>query len=525
MAKKKKRGVSLVALLLVLVLLIAAYVGYDIYEGKQADKETEATEEEDTIDVLTVEADEIQSIYYKNEKAELTLIKNSEDVWRNESNQEVPLSSTYTDKMASVVESVTATKIVTESVSDLSEFGLDAPTLKVTLTKTDGSQSTILVGDESPLGDGYYACVDGESTVYLIASSFVSAYDYSEVALTEVAEAPSITAENITHLLVDDTENGALEITYEENNVYDTSDSGLAPYILNQGYDQPMSGDSTNISTYLGNFTSLSYDQCVAYNSDDLAQYGLDTPKASIRIDYYEDMEVEDDSDSSSTDTTTTEDTTTEDTTTEDTTEDSSTEETQTVRNYYSYTLQIGDLDEDQAVYYVKDASSNSVYTMSQSSVEAMLTYNRFDLVNKYAQLINVASITEVQVAYDGETHSLSVDHTTTTNEDGKEEDTDVFYLDGTEYDESLARTLYQSIIGPMYDAEIPEGYSDADQPIVATFVFLRTKESGKEEVTAEYREYDDSFYTVTVNGTRQFLVDKRNVQQIITDLTAALNQ
>lgn len=518
MAKKKNRGARLVSLLLVLVLLIAAYVGYDIYEGKQADKKAEATEEEEAIDVLSVDADQIQSIYYKNEKAELTLIKNSEDVWSNESNQDVPLNSSYTSKMASVVESITATKVVSETASDLSEFGLDAPTLKVTITKMDGSKCSILVGDESPLGDGYYACIDGESVVYLIASSFVSAYDYSQVALTEVAEAPKITAENITHLLVEDTENGALEITYEENNVYDTSDSGLAPYVLNQGYDEPMSGDSNNISTYLGNFTSLSYDQCVAYNSDDLAQYGLDAPKATILIEYYE--EVETDSDSSSTDTTTTEDTTT-----DDTTEDSSSEQAQTVRNDYSYTLQIGALDEEQSMYYVKEADSNNVYTMSKSTVDAMLTYQRFDLANKYAQLINVASITEVQVTYDGETHSLSVNHTTTTNEDGKEENTDVFYLDGTEYDESSARTLYQSIIGPIYDAEIPEGYSDKDQPIVATFVFLRTTESGKENVTAEYREYDDSFYTVTVNGMEQFLVDKRSVKQIITDLTAALNQ
>lgn len=517
---KKKRGKTLVALLLVLVLLISASVGYDSYDKAQAEKEAEATAEEEPIDVLTVDADEIQSIYYKNEKTELTLIKNSEGVWRNESNQEVPLNSTYTDKMASVVESVAATKVVTETASDLSEFGLDTPTLRVTITKTDGSKSSIVVGNESPLGDGYYACLDGDSVVYLIASDLVTTYDYSGVALIEVADAPSIKAENITHLLVEDTAKGSLEITYEENNVYDTSDSGLAPYVLNQAYGQPMSGDSTNISTYVGKFTSLSYSQCVAYNSDDLEQYGLDAPKATIRIDYYEEAESQDNSDSNSSDSTTSEDTTT-----KDTTEKSSSEETQTVRNDYSYTLQIGALDEVQSVYYVKELGSSSVYTMSKSSVDAMLTYNRFDLVNKYAQLINVDSITEVQVAYDGETHSLSVDHTTTANEDGKEENTDIFYLDGTEYDESLARTLYQSIIGPRYDAEIPEGYHDETQPIVATFVFLRTKESGKEEVTAEYREYDDSFYTVTVNGARQFLVDKREVQQVITDMKAALNQ
>lgn len=507
MAKKKKRGLNLVVLLLALVILVVAYVAYDIYEKKQSEEDVAATEEDDTINVLTVEEDDITSIYYKNETTELTLIQNSEGAWVNQDNQEVPLNSTYTNKMASTIESVTASKQVTDNAEDLSEFGLDVPTLTVTVTKADGSSETVLVGSKSPLGDGYYACLDGSTTVYLLATTFYSAYNYSAVELTEVATAPTITAANITHLLLNNSETGTLEISYDESNEYDTSDSNLAPYVLNQGYDIPVSGDSTNITTYLGNFTSLSYEQCIDYSPEDLSQYGLDTPSTTVSIDYYEDVEVESDTTDS-----------------EDTSDDSSSDETETVRNYYTYNLQIGSLDEENAVYYVKTTDSESVYTMAQDTVDAMLTYNCFDLANKYAQLINIKSITEVDFMYNGETHVLAVDHTTTTNDDGEEEDVDVFYLDGTEFDEDTSRSVYQTILSPMFDAEIPAGYTDADQPVVASFTFKRTTDSGKADVITEYRDYDDSFYTVTVNGTEMFLVDKRDVEDAINDFESALN-
>lgn len=504
MAKKKKRGLNLVALLLVLVVLIGAYVAYSSYEKKQADKEDAA---EDAIEVLKIEENDIQSISYKNEKADLTLVKNSDATWVNEANPQVPLNSTYTNKMASSIASVTASKIVTENAEDLSEFGLKDPALAITVTKKDNSEVKLSVGSKSPLGDGYYACIDGETRVYLVAQTLVTAFDYEESALTDVADAPTITAANITHLQVNDPNGGVLEITYDKDNPYDTSDTGMSPYVLNQGYDVPISGDSTNITTYLGNFTSLSYGKCVDYDPTDLAQFGLNEPKATVSIDYFEE---ETGSDSTSTDTTAS--------------GDNSSAQSDTVRKAYSYTLQIGSLNEEDSVYYVKDAASNSVYTMAQATVEKMFAYKLFDLVNKYPQLINVKSIDEVCLMYEGETHTLSVKHETTTDSDGQETENESFALDGTEYDEDSARTLYQSLIGPMYDAEIPEGYTDADKPVIASFVFKRTTESGNSDLTTEYKEYDDSFYTVTVNGQEKFLVDKRDIQNAIKDMKDALN-
>lgn len=498
MAKKKKGGGRLLVLLLLLVALIVAYIGYDLYEKKQEnEKEAEANAEE-SIEVSTIEEADITSIYYKNDMAEVTLVKNSEDAWVNEAKPEVPLKSTTTNNIATKVESIIATKLINENAEDVAEYGLDSPSLTVTVTKTDGSKVTVLVGDESPLGDGNYICLEGSSTVYLVDTSFATVFESTENELTEVADAPSITAANITHLLLENQEQGNLEITYDTNNEYDFSDTGVAPYVINQGYDVPISGNTTNITDFFAQFTTLSYAQCVDYSGTDLAQYGLEDPYATLSIDYYEETE----------------------TTSEGTDSDSEDTSTQTVRTDYSYNLLIGNLNDDESAYYVKVSDRNSVYTMTKSMVDVMFDYDLFGLTSKYVQLVNVLSVSEIDMLCNGENHTLTIDHSTTTDEDGNESNTQVFSLDGEEKEEETARDLFQAIISPLYDAAIPEGYSDADQPVVASFTFKRTSDNNEKDVVTEYKDYDDSFYTVSVNGVEKFLVDKRD----LTDITDKLN-
>lgn len=500
MAKKKKGGGRLILLILLLVALIVAYIGYDLYEKKQEKEEETETESNDDIEICMIDEADIASIYYKNDMTEMTLVKNSEDVWVNEAKPEVPLKSTTTKSIAKAVQSITSSKIVNENTEDVSEYGLDSPSLTVTVTKTDGSKVMLLVGDEAPLEDGDYACLYGSTTVYLIDTLFASAFEYTENQLTEVADGPLITAANITHFLLENKDEGNLEITYDKENEYDFSNTGVVPYVINQGYDIPVSGNSTNITDFFARFTTLSYAQCVDYSGTDLAQYGLDDPYATLSIDYF--IEAQDDS------------------------EDTGSEETtaQTVRTDYSYNLLIGNLSDDESAYYVKASDSNSVYTMTKSMVDAMFDYDLFQLTSKYVQLVNVLSVSEVTMLCDGESHTLTIDHSTTKDENGNENHSEVFYLDGEEKDEEAARALYQSIISPLYDARIPEGYSDADKPVVASFTFKRTSDSNEKEIVTEFKDYDDSFYTVSVNGVEKFLVDKRDLNDITVKLNDLMN-
>lgn len=51
--------------------------------------------------------------------------------------------------------------------ANLSEYGLDNPAYTVTISKTDGTQKVILIGDKATDGSGCYVCAAGSTSVYL----------------------------------------------------------------------------------------------------------------------------------------------------------------------------------------------------------------------------------------------------------------------------------------------------------------------------------------------------------------------
>lgn len=57
---------------------------------------------------------------------------------------------------------------IEENPSDLSKYGLNTPSLTVTITKKNGSSDTFYIGDKSPTLGEYFIMSDGSNTVYTI---------------------------------------------------------------------------------------------------------------------------------------------------------------------------------------------------------------------------------------------------------------------------------------------------------------------------------------------------------------------
>lgn len=74
---------------------------------------------------------------------------------------------------------MTATRKI-EDVSDLSEYGLDAPGQTVILTDADGNATTICWGsNNATTGDDYVYCTNDDKVVYTVASSVLSSLSSS----------------------------------------------------------------------------------------------------------------------------------------------------------------------------------------------------------------------------------------------------------------------------------------------------------------------------------------------------------
>ena len=74
---------------------------------------------------------------------------------------------------------VTADSVVEDKPTDVSKYGLSAPSLTVTIHEKKGKSDEILFGDDVPAGSLVYAQHKGDPKVYTLSSSIKTSLDKS----------------------------------------------------------------------------------------------------------------------------------------------------------------------------------------------------------------------------------------------------------------------------------------------------------------------------------------------------------
>ena len=75
------------------------------------------------------------------------------------------------------LDSLQATRRVTDEPADLAQYGLDSPPLTAAVTQADGTAYTLLTGSKSPNESSTYVKKEQEPTVFLIPNQLVSDLD------------------------------------------------------------------------------------------------------------------------------------------------------------------------------------------------------------------------------------------------------------------------------------------------------------------------------------------------------------
>jgi len=79
--------------------------------------------------------------------------------------------------MQSTLGSLTSDKLIEPNATDLKGFGLDQPTLDVSVMRKDGKTDRLLIGDDTPNGSGSYAKLAGDARVFTVSSTVKSTLD------------------------------------------------------------------------------------------------------------------------------------------------------------------------------------------------------------------------------------------------------------------------------------------------------------------------------------------------------------
>lgn len=494
---KRKKNFGLLLLLIAMILLLGVYFWLVKYNDKKDSQDDTAAENKA---IVSMAADTIKSIYFKNQDYEMTITLNSKGVWEDKDDPSFPVNQTYAANMQSAFADVTPSTTLTEGIDDLSAFGLDNPIITATATTEDGTATTVTIGNETPLGSEYYAMLAGKNEVYVIGSTFYSYFRYNKSDMMTVEALPAITAADVTKLAVTAKDGKDFEVAYEPDSPYDYS--GFSDYIINKPYSVPVAADPDSLTTLFGNYAALTYSSCADYNATDLSKYGLDDPAYTVAIDYYEEQAAATDS-------------TTDSTTTDSTSTDST--DTQTTKISKSLTLLIGGTNE-AGDYYAKTPDSTAVNIISKSTVDTMTAIDAYSNTYKYVNLINIDNVDSVDIAAGGTTHTLKITRETTTT-DGKDTVTAAYDADGKTVEEDAFKKFYQVLIAPKTEREIPEADLDKGKNETAAMTLTFHLNTSDTPFVAEFKPYDDSYYIVDVNGSENFLADLRDVDTILDSL------
>ena len=501
-----KKSTKLVSAVVVLAVLGGVYVGLNTYVSKE-EKTESSSEEESKTEVFSVKTDDIKSLKFIVDKKEVTFEK-KDDSWVKKDETAFPVNQTTLDSAASAIETVEADRVL-EDVEDLTEYGLDSPSNTVTVDTDDGT-TEFNIGDENMSTNQYYISKDDDdSTVYVVAADTVSPFMNSLYDYAQGEDFPTIDSSTVKKVQVSEDK---ASYVLEENS------DGATWDVSGDGSSDKEAADTTAAGNVTSGLGSFAFDQFVNYNAEDLSQYGLDKPYATITVDYQE--EVKDDStdstESGENDSTASEsDSESSDTTDTDSSSEDADSKTTTVDK--QLVIYVGDEAGDGSRYVTVD--NKQIYTMSTDTLSAVIDKTPSDLWSLIVNYLSVKNLDQLQVTYGETTSTVNVSRETSTDDDGNEKETTTYQLDGKEIESTTFTTFYNKLINMAGQKRLTDVYTPAADPEM-TAVFT---DSDKNQTTVTFYTYDTNYYAAVV-GDKVFLVNKMTVKEMFNAYETMVN-
>lgn len=507
-----KKSTKLVSAVVVLAVLGGVYVGLNTYVSKE--EKTESSEEESKTEVFSVKTDDIKSLEFIVDKKEVTFEKKDDswvkkdDSWVKKDETAFPVNQTTLDSAASAIKKVEADRVL-EDVEDLTEYGLDSPSNTVTVDTADGT-TKLNIGDENTSTNQYYISKDDDdSTVYVVAADTVSPFMNSLYDYAQGEDFPTIDSSTVKKVQISEN---------KDSYVLEENSDGATWDVSGDGNSDKESADTTaagNVTSGLGNFA---FDQFVNYNAEDLSQYGLDKPYATITVDYQEKVKNNstDSTESGENDSTASE-SDSESGASADTDSSSEDADSKTTTVDKQLVIYVGDEAGDGSRYVTVD--NKQIYTMSTDTLSAVIDKTPSDLWSLIVNYVSVKNLDQLQVAYGETTSTVNVSRETSTDDDGNEKETTTYQLDGKEIESTTFTTFYNKLINMAGQKRLTDAYTPAADPEM-TAVFT---DSDKNQTTVTFYTYDTNYYAAVV-GDKVFLVNKMTVKEMFNAYETMVN-
>lgn len=158
--------------------------------------------------------------------------------------------------------------------------------------------------------------------------------------------------------------------------------------------------------------------------------------------------------------------------------------------------------EDGQDHYYVSLQGSDKIFVMDKRFLDELLNIDPYQYILKIPVLVHINSVSEVNISMDDKVHSIS-----------RQEDE--WLMDGRKVEQDKAQKCYSRLMGMILAKELPEGFEPEEgrEPVLV-IQYIRNIEEAP-DIELRYYEYDEEYFSVSVNGEEHFLVEKESVYDL----------
>lgn len=244
-------------LLGVFAVLLLCYVGIHTWNQKQDEKKA-AKAAADVVYITDVS--DVTAIKYDAGSGEMSFTQ-EDGTWYPEDDKEFPLDESYVKTAVNDFGKLKAERELTDG-DNLASYGLDKPAYYVTMTESDGTETTVYIGNTA--GDNYYASTGDKSKIYTVAGTVLDDLQYTLEDMAALDTFPAIGSGNMVKE----------EIIADDKTTVYTSENN---------------DDAEPIATSVGGLSVLNLDSVADYSAADadLSKYGLDEKtRTTVKVTY-----------------------------------------------------------------------------------------------------------------------------------------------------------------------------------------------------------------------------------------------
>jgi hypothetical protein len=155
---------------LLIAVVVLAGLGAAVYwTGKSGNKAQDKTSAESP-KLISIPQDQIQKIQIERSGEPPVVLDKKGGVWAIVAPKPLGADQDAVSSLVSALATVNSDRLIEPKASDLAQYGLLVPMLKVTATTKDGKTHEIELGDDTPTSSGVFAKIAGDPRVFTIAS-------------------------------------------------------------------------------------------------------------------------------------------------------------------------------------------------------------------------------------------------------------------------------------------------------------------------------------------------------------------